>query len=185
MCNLEKIIQMNLCTKQKQSHRLQKQTHGHQRENRVMEMKTLSIKPCNLEISSIGKDTWKAPSQIPTERDILCISGRKWHCFTITVKRKKDFFFFSLPGNSSANEKPLYFKLSDFLSGLFVYNSPPNFPISSIGEFPLLPSTTKFPTLSWVFSLSMSFLKRDAKMRWREQARFSNAFIMNTYGQFQ
>ena len=93
MCNLEKIIQMNLCTKQKQSHRLQKQTHGHQRENRVMEMKTLSIKPCNLEISSIGKDTWKAPSQIPTERDILCISGRKWHCFTITVKRKKDFFF--------------------------------------------------------------------------------------------
>ena len=94
MCNLEKMIQMNLFTKQKQSHRLQKQTHGHQRENIVMEMKTLSIKPCNLEISSIGKDTWKAPSQIPTERDILCISGRKWHCFTITVKRKKDFFFF-------------------------------------------------------------------------------------------
>ena len=103
-----------------------------------------------------------------------------YHC-----KEEERLFFFSLPGNSSANEKPLYFKLSDFLSGLFVYNSPPNFPISSIGEFPLLPSTTKFPTLSWVFSLSMSFLKRDAKMRWREQARFSNAFIMNTYGQFQ
>ena len=36
---------------------------------------------------------------------------------------------FSLPGNSSANENTLYFKLSVSSNGLFVYNSPAQLPL--------------------------------------------------------
>ena len=59
-------------------------------------------------------------SQIPAGRDVPQLSGRRDLTLRPPAGRRK---IFSLPGNSSANENTLYFKLSVSSNGLFVYSS--------------------------------------------------------------
>ena len=59
-------------------------------------------------------------SQIPAGRDVPQLSGRRDLTLLPPAGRRK---IFSLPGNSSANENTLYFKLSVSSNGLFVYSS--------------------------------------------------------------
>ena len=59
-------------------------------------------------------------SQIPAGRDVPQLSGKSDLTLRPPAGRRK---IFSLPGNSSANENTLYFKLSVSSNGLFVYSS--------------------------------------------------------------
>ena len=59
-------------------------------------------------------------SQIPAGRDVPQLSGKSDLTLRPPAGRRK---IFSLPGNSSANENTLYFKLSVSSNGLFVYTS--------------------------------------------------------------
>ena len=57
--------------------------------------------------------------------------------------------------HNSANEKPLYFDLPVYSNGLFVYNSPPNFSLSSAKEHSSLLCSGlvygfSLPCLSWI-----------------------------------
>ena len=72
------------------------------------------------------------------------IPNRKRHTFhlqqEVTLASRRGRFFFSLPANSSVNERPMKsdFKLPVSPNGPVVYNNPSDFPFSSIKEFPLL-----------------------------------------------
>ena len=59
-------------------------------------------------------------SQIPAGRDVPQLPGKSGLTLPPPAGRRK---IFSLPGNSSANENTLYFKLSVSSNGLFVYTS--------------------------------------------------------------
>jgi len=63
--------------------------------------------------------------------------------------------------HNSANEKPLYFELPVYSKGLFVYNTPPYFSLSSVKEhssllFSGLAYGFALPGLSWIAILCYS-----------------------------
>ena len=56
-------------------------------------------------------------------------SSRKWHYCTLLPPAERGKKIFSLPGNSSANGKSLYFKLPVSSNEIFVYRSSSQFPL--------------------------------------------------------
>ena len=88
--------------------------------------------------------------------------------FSTTIQSMKDF-------HSSANEKPLHFKLPVFSTVLFVYNSPSEFPLTSLKELssPLFPAPVHgLPLYCMSLNLCCSWIN---PLCWRNTGYLSEA----------
>ena len=85
--------------------------------------------------------------QIPTEREVLCLSGRKWYYFTTTRRRKKDFSpAWQQPSQwETVTTQPMksHYTLSFHFPPMDILcmTAPPNFPFSIRVSLPALHQT--------------------------------------------